>query len=382
MSLKWKLLMSYLVVIIVGVSVLVVSTATIAPQTFSTHMQTMRENMNRHMQNSAVDDSLAPENELNANFQQAVNSTLLLATLASTFTASVVSIYVSQRIVSMIRQTAQASRRIAAGHYDERLIVHSEDELGQLAQSFNAMATSLADTETLRQQLIADVSHELKTPLAGIQAYMEGLEDGVIPFNPETFTQIRQEILRLQRLVNDLQELSKAEARQLNLDIQPCDIRKIVEASVELLRPQFDNKGVELKFETSEITSMVVSADCDRLRQVILNLMNNALQYTPSGGCVKVGWDTSKDRLKFYVQDTGIGLSDTDIEHIFQRFYRVDKSRARVSGGNGIGLTISRHILRAHGSELHVKSHGLGKGCTFYFELPRYTIPKLHESVT
>ena len=110
--------------------------------------------------------------------------------------------------------------------------------------------------------------------------------------------------------------------------------------------------------------------------------MNNPLQYTPSGGCVKVGWDTSKDRLKFYVQDTGIGLSDTDIEHIFQRFYRVDKSRARVSGGNGIGLTISRHILRAHGSELHVHSQGTGKGSTFYFELPRHTIPQLHESVT
>jgi len=381
MSLKWKLLMSYLVVIIVGASVLAVSTATIAPQTFSTHMQTMRENMSHRMQNSAMDDFFALENELNSNFQLAVNSTLLLATLASAFTAGIVSIYVSQRIVSMIRQTVQASRRIAAGHYDERLIVHSEDELGQLAQSFNAMATSLANTETLRQQLIADVSHELKTPLAGIQAYMEGLEDGVIPLSPETFTQIRHEVLRLQRLVSDLQELSKAEAQQLSINIQPCNIRQIAEASVELLSPQFDNKGVELKFETSEIASMI-SADCDRLRQVILNLINNALQYTPSGGCVTVGWNTSEDHIKFFVQDTGVGLSDTDIEHIFQRFYRVDKSRARVSGGNGIGLTISRHILRAHGSELHVHSQGTGKGSTFYFELPRHTIPQLHESVT
>lgn len=370
MSLMWKLLISYITVVIVGATVLAVSTATIAPQTFSTHMQTMRESMNRHMQSSATVDFPSLENELNLNFQLAVNSTLVLATIAAMATAGIVSVFVSQRIVSMIKLTVQASQRIAAGYYEERLIVSNQDEFGQLAQSFNAMAKSLAEAETIRQQLIADVSHELKTPLAGIQAYMEGLEDGVIPSNPETFNQIRQELVRLQQLVHGLQELSKAEAQQLNLDMQAYDIRQIAETPVELLRPQFDNKGVELKLVTPQ-SEFIIKGDRDRLRQVILNLMNNALQHTPAGGCVRVGWITFKDHLHFYVEDTGIGLAKKDIELIFQRFYRVDKSRARTSGGNGIGLTISRHILLSHGSDLYVDSPGLGEGCTFYFNLAR-----------
>lgn len=381
MSLIWKLLLSYLVVVVVGATVLAVSTATIAPQTFSSHMQNMRGMMSQQMDDIAVNNTLELEAELDSNFRLALNGALLLATLAATLAAGVVSVYVSQRIVHPIRQTVVASERIAAGYYEERLSVYSDDELGQLAQSFNRMAKSLAEAETMRQRLIADVSHELKTPLSGIQAYMEGLEDGVIPSTPETFVQIQQEITRLQRLVRSLQELSKAEANRLNLNLQMCDIKQLVEAPLELLRPQFDNKGIALKMITPEV-NISIAADCDRLRQVLLNLINNALQYTPSGGCVTVGWELSKKHVNLYVQDTGVGLAVEDMEHVFQRFFRVDKSRARTSGGSGIGLTISRHILRAHGSELYVTSPGLGKGCTFYFALPRNPILELHEVVT
>lgn len=366
MSLGWKLFISYLVVIVVGALVMGVSTLSIGPVTFAQHLEEMRGMMMPMMSSGMAQ----LEEALNENYRQSVNSTLLVSILAAAGAAGIVSAYVTRRITQPIRQTVRASERIANGHYEERLAAYSDDELGDLTRSFNRMAVALAETEAVRQQLIADISHELKTPLAGIQAYMEGLQDGIMQPEPETYQQVQREAARLQRLVRDLQELSRAESDQIELEIAPCGASELVRTAAEWIRPQFEDSGVELRRDLPQKANTAL-ADPDRIHQVLLNLLGNALQYTPSGGQVTVGWQLAGTDLRFSVQDTGIGLAEADMERIFQRFYRVDKSRARSSGGSGIGLTVSQAIIRAHNGRLWAESAGPGQGSTFHFTLPR-----------
>jgi histidine kinase len=227
----------------------------------------------------------------------------------------------------------------------------------------------LAETETMRQQLIADVSHELKTPLASIKGYMEGLQDGVIAATPETFEIIHHEADRLQRLVYDLQELSRVEAGAFHLDRHLTDAAPLVSAVAARLSPQYADKNVTLVSDPPSALPKVL-ADQDRVEQVLTNLLGNALQYTPTGGRVKVCLTPVDSMLRVSVQDTGMGLTSEDLTRIFQRFYRVDKSRSRRSGGSGIGLTIARHLVEAHGGQIWAESPGPGQGSTFYFTLP------------
>jgi histidine kinase len=262
-----------------------------------------------------------------------------------------------------------ASQRIAAGEYEIQIELNSRDELGDLTRSFNSMAAKLADTESMRQKLIADVSHELKTPLASITGYMVGLQDGVIPADAETFQKVQREADRLQRLVHDLQELSRAEAGSLAMNIQPVDAIQLARDAVEWIRPQFEDKGVELSLQVPA-DSVSVRGDYDRIRQVLLNLLGNALQYTPEGGNVAVMLERDKDFAHLQIKDTGIGIAPDNLEHIFQRFYRVDKSRSRASGGSGIGLTVASHIIRVLNGNIWAESAGLDQGSAFHFTLP------------
>lgn len=369
MSLVWKFLLSHLVVVIVGLLVMISSTAYIAPVTFSRHMETVMGSSASGMQGMMGGDVGASMVDLDANFRGALNSALLIAGMAATVTATAISVYVSRRIVRPIRAMTRASQHIAEGHYRERLAIYGEDELAELTGSFNRMAAALEDTENMRRQLIADVSHELKTPLASIKGYMEGLQDGVIAPTPETFQQVHREADRLQRLVQDLQELSRVEAALLQLDLKPHRAGNIVDSVVALLQPQFDEKGVALTLELPE-EPVYVRVDFDRIRQVLINLLGNALQYTPPGGRVTLGAARAGSMVHFSLKDTGIGLEPQDLERVFQRFYRVDQSRSRASGGSGIGLTIARHIVEAHGGQMRAESPGLGQGSTFHFTLP------------
>jgi len=249
------------------------------------------------------------------------------------------------------------------------LTTDPHDEIAELTHSFNRMAAALAEIETMRQQLIADVSHELKTPLASISGYMEGLQDGVISATPETFQLVAQESGRLQRLVNDLQTLSRAEAAQVQMDFRSCSTIELVSMAVAALQPQYDDKGIDLKTDLPD-ASPLIRIDYDRIRQVLVNLLGNALQYTPAGGHVTIRLRTEDKMVHFSVQDTGIGLNKANLERVFLRFYRVDKSRSRLSGGSGIGLTIARYIIEAHQGRLWAESAGENQGSTFHFTLP------------
>jgi histidine kinase len=243
------------------------------------------------------------------------------------------------------------------------------DELDQLAIRFNQMADKLEKTESMRRQLIGDVSHELRTPLAAIKGYMEGLMDGVLPAGPETYQQVHAEAERLQRLVSDLQELSRVEAGAYPLDLKPVSAAALIENVTTHLSRQFEEKAITLEKEIEKDLPAIL-ADQDRMVQVLTNLLGNALQYTPEGGLVTIYAVRRNHEVVISIVDTGIGISPDHLPYIFNRFYRTDKSRARASGGSGIGLTIAQAIVKSHHGRIWAESRGEGKGSTFSFALP------------
>lgn len=365
MKLSYKLFLSYIVVILIAMIVLLTATAFVAPVNFTEQMQHGRGNMAGMMGQQME----ALESELENDFRIAVNSALLIAGVVAIATSIGVSWFVSQRIVNPIRSLVMLSHRIAGGDYEQRLQVDTHDELAELVDSFNQMATALANTETMRMRLLGDVTHELKTPLTSIKGYMEGLQDGVLPATPETFQLIHREADRLQRLVQDLQELSRAEAGEIPMRITSCRLQDIVSSVAKQIRPQFVEKNIVLVVDVAAGLP-TVKADSDRTAQILTNLLGNALQYTESGGTVEVRAEHEGDYIRTTVIDSGIGLADKDREQIFQRFYRVDKSRSRSSGGSGIGLTVAKHLVEAQGGQISVTSAGIGKGSRFSFTLP------------
>ena len=361
--LGWKLFFSYLIVIVVGVVSLALVAEFITPTAFDRHMASMDSMMGGAMGMGGM------MSDLTDSFQRAINEILLVAATLAFITAVLVSIFVTRRIVKPIREMQEASRHIADGHYDERVQISGEDELAELGQSFNQMAFALSQTELRRRQLIGDVAHELRTPLGSIKSVMEGLQDGVLEAEPTTFLSVEREVNRLQRLVRDLEELSKAEAGQIPLEFKQISPNSFVESAVVRLAPQFDEKKVQLHTSLPDEISEVW-VDSARMTQVMLNLLGNALQYTPSGGQVLVSAWKNGDNVTITVQDTGIGIPTEALPHIFERFYRVDKSRSRLGGGSGIGLTISNHLVEAHNGQLTATSSGLNQGSTFTITLP------------
>jgi histidine kinase len=310
-----------------------------------------------------------------ASFRAGVNEALTLAALAAFAVAVLVSVFVSRQVVAPVREMMAASQSIAEGHYSERIRLPGDpskgelDELGQLALSFNQMAARLEQAETMRQQLIGDVTHELRTPLTAIKGSMEGLIDGVLPAEDTTYQQIYREADRLQKLVDDLQELSRVEAGAYELNLHPLSVSELVKNTVARLDRQYEEKGVTLDTDLSTGLPLT-SGDEDRLGQVLINLVGNALQYTPPGGRVLVSARLQGSKVHILVSDTGMGISAEHLPHLFTRFYRVDRSRSRASGGSGIGLTVAKHLVEAHGGRIWVESSGLGKGSTFTFTLP------------
>jgi len=221
----------------------------------------------------------------------------------------------------------------------------------------------------MRSQLIGDVTHELRTPLTAIKGYMEGMRDGVIQKTPDTFQQIFLEADRLQGLVNDLQELSRIEAGAYKLNLESVPTLTLVNPVINQFQQQFTKKGIRLETNV-EANLPNVSVDKDRIQQVLTNLLGNALQYTSNGGRVTLTVSLVKNQIIFSIADTGIGISAEHLPYVFNRFYRTDKSRARASGGTGIGLTIAQALVKAHKGRIWVKSPGDEKGSTFSFSLP------------
>ena len=365
-----KIFFSYLVIIVLWVTVLFIASQFILPTAFNRHMAGMGSMMNGGMMGTVQGSDANAVSQLYVDFRSSFNEALMYAVIAATIAALVLSFLFSRSVVAPVLAMSQATQRIADGRYDERVDVVGDDELAGLALHFNQMAEKLHEVESMRRRLIGDVSHELRTPLTAIKGSMEGLIDGVLPANEETFQQIHAEADRLNRLVDDLQELSRVEARAYELDLRPLDVSALIKTVTKRLAPRFESKRITLDLELAPDLSPVL-ADEDRAIQVLTNLTGNALQYTPEGGRITLSAKRLNSEVQISVRDNGIGIPPEHLSHIFDRFYRVDKSRSRQSGGgSGIGLTIARALIEVQGGRVWAESPGEGQGSTFAFTLP------------
>ena len=285
--------------------------------------------------------------------------------VAAGLAASVMARTAAQRITEPIREIGNATRRMAGGNYAVRVPSGDTLELAALANDVNALATELEETEARRLQLIGDLAHELRTPLQTIEGSMEALMDGVVEPTTEAFAAIADEAARLKRLAADLSMLSKTQEGSYQLDLQPTDLAVVLRDVAELLRHQFDVAGVRLQVDAE--SPAIIDADPDRVAQILLNVVGNALAYTPGDGTVAASVRTAGSNAVVRIADSGRGLTATDIERVFERFYRVD---AKTSTGTGVGLTIARSLARAHGGDITASSLGLGKGAVFEVTLP------------
>ncbi len=363
-----KLFLSYFVVILVGMAVIGITAKFTTPRAFERHMQQqlgagMGQGMGMGQGQGGV------MSDFYQSFQASFNESLVSAVLAASFVALIVSFVFSRSILAPVQIMKDASQRIAEGHYDERVQSRGTDELNQLAGSFNQMAEQLEQVENMRRRLIGDVAHELRTPLTAIKGSAEGLMDGVLPASAETYGQIHAESERLNRLVDDLQELSRVESRATQLDVHPVDSTSLIKTVLKRMQYHFDEKRVTLTL-ILPLDPIHFLADEDRVIQILTNLIGNALQYTPEHGTVTVSIERDKNEARISVRDTGFGIPAEHLAHIFDRFYRVDKSRSRARGGSGIGLTIAKHLVEAHGGKIWAESAGENKGSVFMFTLP------------
>jgi signal transduction histidine kinase len=276
---------------------------------------------------------------------------------------------VSIRVVRPVRALATAARHVAGGAYEARVPAEGVDEIGALARAFNEMAASLETSERRRRELLSDVAHELRTPVATIAGYVEGIVDGVVDANADVLETLKAETLRLGRLVDDLQKVSRAEERQLDLKLVAIRPEVLLDAAVQAAAPSFAAKGVLLERQ-AEPRLPAIALDPDRLGEVLANLLENALRHTPPGGRVGLEAVRRGDRIELSVSDDGDGIPAEHLDRIFERFYRVDRSRSRAEGGSGIGLAIARAIVGAHGGTIHAESDGEGRGARFVISLP------------
>lgn len=292
--------------------------------------------------------------------------TVLLAALAAGGVALVLAALLVRQITRPLNDLSRAAQRIAGGDLSARVAVQNNDEIGTLGRSFNRMADGLQQQERLRRNLMADVAHELRTPLTGLQGAVEAMQDGVFPADSENLDALHDEIMLLNRLVDDLRTLANAEAGQLALQLHPFDLADLCRRQVGLLLYVAQERHIRL--DVAADGPLVVRADEQRIGQVLHNLLDNALRYSQEGGCVHVAAGRCGDQIEISITDEGEGIAAADLPHVFDRFYRGERAR---SGGSGLGLAIARQLVLAHGSDLWVQSPppGVRRGSVFGFSL-------------
>lgn len=300
-----------------------------------------------------------------------VTRAVLIAGLVAGFVALVLAVLLVHQITRPLAALNRASQQITAGDLDVRVPVQSRDELGQLARTFNRMAAALETQEVLRRNLMADIAHELRTPLSGIQGTVEALQDGVFPPSAENLESIHEQVTLINRLVEDLRTLAQAEAGQLSLHCQSLDMADLVARYVTAQRSRAQQAGIDLQLHVQGVLPPV-QGDEERIGQVLGNLLTNALRHTPSGGSIQIRLSSTAEGVRIGVLDSGEGIPSQDLPHIFDRFYRSDRSRSRTTGGSGLGLAIARQLVEAHGGRIWAESPppGQERGSGFYFVLP------------
>ncbi len=302
------------------------------------------------------------------HFLEQLRRTTWLAALAGGLAAVLLGILMARYLTTPLRRMSDAAARIGRGDLAQEVPVPSDDDLGNLARAFNTMAADLRRLEESRHNLVADIAHELGTPLSVLQANLEGMLDGVVEPAPDRLAALHTQVRLLARLVEDLRDLSLAQAGRLPLHRAPTHLAALVDDAAAAVGPHAADKSVTVQ---SRIAAGLpaVSVDRERMMQVIHNLLDNAIRHTPAGGAVTVGLEADTAELRFWVADTGPGIPPEETERIFDRFYRLDASRSRARGGSGLGLAIVRSLVEAHGGRVWVESRA-GEGSRFTVALP------------
>lgn len=305
-----------------------------------------------------------------AAFSSASTLTLAIALGASALMSLAASLMLARRIGASLGTMSTAAAQVAAGRFEARVArPRVGAEFDELADAFNDMATRLDHDEDLRRRLMADVAHELRTPVSTISATVDALEDGVQQLSPQTVEVLRSQASRLTRLAADLAAVTRAETGALHLDRQPIAPQDVLQVAAESARERYAAAGVTLVVEPRPHLP-AVTVDVDRFGQVLANLLDNALRHTPAGGRVTLGANRHGDGVRLVVTDTGQGIDPIHLPHLFERFYRVDTARDRDHGGSGIGLSITRALVHAHGGTITAHSAGVGTGTRVVIDLP------------
>lgn len=293
--------------------------------------------------------------EMHHMFLEAVHRYLLWASIVALGLAFISGLILTRRVLAPLSQMTDVSQKIASGDYTARIHISSGDEVGQLATAFNRMADSLERMEQLRKSMVIDIAHEIRTPLTNMRGYLEGLRDGVVAPSKNNFKSLHEETLRLANLVEDLLELARADASKGTLHRKGLNLRELALRVVEVFQRQLAAKGITAHVDLSDVSDQIY-ADPEKLLQIFRNLFQNAWQYTPSGGNVRVFGERTAGRIKVIFANTGEGISEKDLPFIFERFYRGEKSRSREHGGAGIGLAIVKELVEAHGGDVGAES--------------------------
>ena len=293
---------------------------------------------------------------------------LLLAALAAGMAGILLTALLSRRILRPVEALTAAARRMEAGDLAQRVDARGRDEIGDLARAFNAMAERRATADRLRQDLVSDVAHELRSPVTNLRCQIEALEDGLAQPTPETLGSLAEEVALLTTLIEDLQELALAEAGQLEIEPGPLALAAEVERAVKALRPRLSAKNLRLDVDLPPDLPDV-HADARRLAQILRNLLENALTHTPPGGMIRLQGRLHGREIEITVEDSGPGVSAEHLPFLFERFYRTDASRTRATGGAGLGLAIVKQLAAAHGGRVWAASEP-GHGALFGFSLP------------
>jgi two-component system, OmpR family, sensor histidine kinase BaeS len=358
-SLLWRLLGVQLLVIAIAVTVSGIAISQLASHTFMAIM------LRYHIDPTVIE----------VEFHTEIRRILLISSLITASIAMLLGWALVRRIVRPLNQMMMLAERIAQGDYARRVDARGRDEIGRLAESLNQMAASLMRTEGLRRDLVANVAHELRTPLATLRGYLEALRDGVAPANHDTFELLHEEVLRLVRLVDDLHQLSQFDARISRLRSAPLDVRALIDRLVAVCRPEFTSRGLTLADAGGGPLPMI-QADGDLVSQALRNLIDNALRYAPPEATVTVSARPEGRGVRLAVANTGEGIAAEALPRIFERFYRGEKSRSRETGGAGIGLSIVREIALAHGGATGAASQDGWTTVWFTLQAPPHGAPE------
>lgn len=367
LSLFWKLMLSFALVVAIGLAAVIVIANQITNQELMSYMMGQETGMMMGGGMGQGQGAMHGPSQMQQRTLDRINQAVIIGGGVALIAALVIGFVVFRAVTHPIDQLSQAAHSLARGDLSARVATAGSDELGELGATFNVMAGSLQKAEALRRDMTADIAHELRTPLAVMRGNLEAMLDGVYPPDAEHLQPVLNQVHLLTRLVEDLRTLALAEAGQLPLSKRPIELSQLIESTLASFQAQAATQRVTMTAALGPLPA--IDVDSDRVQQTIGILIANALRHTPADGAIKIALRRDNSQAIIEVADSGAGIPPEDLPHIFERFYRADKSRSRESGGSGLGLAIAKSIVLAHGGSISATSE-VGQGTTVRFTLP------------